>query len=283
MSTLYELLGTLSHDDAEELRAAFRKAVKGAHPDLRPDDPHAALKFREIIRAREILGDPDQREVYDHLLHLAHAEQHSASSRQAIAAKIHSLTSAVIAFAATSAVIIGGYLLYAYASSSGSFASADYAEIGATGPQPAVVNLPSSFHPNEKTEVSVELTGRSLPADPIASRTIAIMQHGPHLDLSANEKVESMQASRFNRDDDFTIASIGPALQPAVIFYRQQKIAGAFAMLPVRTIQQPKICISVTKITRKSRADRAAGTPLVLSIFQTRRDIIGEKRVAQIR
>ena len=68
MKTLYDLLGALPTDDAEDLRTAFRTAVKGAHPDIRPDDPDAALKFRQIIRANDILRDAEQREAYDHLL-----------------------------------------------------------------------------------------------------------------------------------------------------------------------------------------------------------------------
>ncbi len=52
MNTLYDLLGALPHDDAEGLRTAFRQAVKGAHPDIKPGDPDAALKFRQIVRAR---------------------------------------------------------------------------------------------------------------------------------------------------------------------------------------------------------------------------------------
>ena len=85
MKTLYDLLGALPHDDAEGIRTAFRRAVKGAHPDLRPDDPDAALKFRQIVRANEILGDAEQRAAYDHLLELARLEQESAS-KHAIAA-----------------------------------------------------------------------------------------------------------------------------------------------------------------------------------------------------
>ena len=42
MGTLYELLGALPHDDAEDLRTAFRKAAKATHPDTNPDDPDAA-------------------------------------------------------------------------------------------------------------------------------------------------------------------------------------------------------------------------------------------------
>jgi curved DNA-binding protein CbpA len=285
MSTLYELLGALSHDSAEELRAAFRKAVRGAHPDLRPNDPDAALRFREIVRARDILGDPEQREIYDHLLDLAHLEA-AASSRQAIATKIHSFTSAVIAFTATSVVIIGGYLLYAYASSSWSFASANNDAIGVTTPQLTLVSLPSSLQTTEKTELSGNFDRKPIVAEPITFRTIASTQRGPHSDLIANEEAGSMQASRFNHDDDFTIAGIGPALQPAVIFYRQQKIDGAFTTLPARTIPTSKICSSAPKKTGRLRPVQSSLMPLRISVFQSRisaREPSREKRVALIR
>ena len=42
MKTLYDLLGALPDDDADELRAAFRKAAKANHPDNNPDNPEAA-------------------------------------------------------------------------------------------------------------------------------------------------------------------------------------------------------------------------------------------------
>jgi curved DNA-binding protein CbpA len=63
MKTLYDLLGALADDGAEDLRTAFRRAVKGTHPDLNPDDPDAALKFRQIVRANEILSDEEQRAI----------------------------------------------------------------------------------------------------------------------------------------------------------------------------------------------------------------------------
>ena len=75
MDTLYDLLGALPRDDAEELRVAFRRAVKGTHPDLHPGDPDAGFKFRQIVRANGILADPDQRATYDHLLDLAEQEK----------------------------------------------------------------------------------------------------------------------------------------------------------------------------------------------------------------
>jgi curved DNA-binding protein CbpA len=115
MDTLYNLLGALPRDDAEELRTAFRKAVKGAHPDLRPDDPDAAVKFRQIIRANDILLDKDQRAVYDHLLMLAGQEK-TAAEAHPIAARIHKIASGVLAFASVSLVTVGGYLLFMHMS-----------------------------------------------------------------------------------------------------------------------------------------------------------------------
>ena len=111
MVTLYDLLGALPRDDAEDLRAAFRRAVKGAHPDLNPGDPDAGLKFRQIVRAIDILGDADQRAAYDHLLDLADQEQLQLSKR-AMANTIHQITSGAIAFTVALTAIAGGYLAF---------------------------------------------------------------------------------------------------------------------------------------------------------------------------
>jgi curved DNA-binding protein CbpA len=111
MQTLYDLLEALPNDDAEALRAAFRRAVKGAHPDIRPGDPDAARRFREIVRANEILGDAEQRAVYDDLVDLARQEQ-DQTFRYAIAARIQSLASGAFAFAGGSVLTVAGYLLF---------------------------------------------------------------------------------------------------------------------------------------------------------------------------
>jgi curved DNA-binding protein CbpA len=68
VQTLYEILGALPDDDADDLRTAFRKAVKTSHPDNNPDDPDAPERFRRIVRANSILGDEQQRAVYDSML-----------------------------------------------------------------------------------------------------------------------------------------------------------------------------------------------------------------------
>ena len=111
METLYDLLGALPNDDADELRAAFRRAVKRVHPDNNQEDQYAGLKFRRIVRANEILGDPEQRAAYDHLLTRAHHEREQAP-KQAAAEKVHKVASGVMALAGMSVVAVGGYALF---------------------------------------------------------------------------------------------------------------------------------------------------------------------------
>lgn len=112
METLYDLLGALPNDDADELRAAFRRAVKRVHPDINSEDLDAGLKFRRIVRANEILGDAEQRAVYDHLLALAHHKQEEQAAKQAAADKVHKVASGVMALAGISVVAVGGYALF---------------------------------------------------------------------------------------------------------------------------------------------------------------------------
>ena len=108
METLYELLGALPNDDADGLRTAFRKAVKGTHPDLHPGDPLAGQKFRQIVRANEILADGDQRAAYDHLLELARIEK-ATMSKRAVTHAVYKLASAVFASAVISIMAVGAY------------------------------------------------------------------------------------------------------------------------------------------------------------------------------
>ena len=101
MKSLYDLLDALPEDDAEGLRAAFRKAAKANHPDNNPGDPDAPLRFRRIIRANAILSDERQRVHYDQLLAVVLQERRLKF---------------VIAGSIFSVVLIGGYLLFGYVS-----------------------------------------------------------------------------------------------------------------------------------------------------------------------
>jgi hypothetical protein len=113
METLYDLLGALPGDDADSLRAAFRHAVKGTHPDINPGDPYAALKFRKIVRASEILLDQEQRAAYDHLLDIADSERNDGSKRVADTT-IYQLATGAMTLAAVSFVLLVGYMLFGY-------------------------------------------------------------------------------------------------------------------------------------------------------------------------
>jgi curved DNA-binding protein CbpA len=109
MTTLYDLLGALPGDDADDLRDAFRRAVKDVHPDIRPNDPDAALNFRLLVYAMEVLRDPELRAAYDHLLDLARQEQVS----QRRAAKIRTFAFAMIGLAGVSVVAVSAAILLA--------------------------------------------------------------------------------------------------------------------------------------------------------------------------
>ena len=112
MATLYDLLEALPDDNADGLRAAFRKAAKACHPDVNPGDPEAAERFRRIVRANAILSDEQQRAAYDRLLVVARRQQSREPKRSNFSGMIRRLAADAIASAAVSAVLVGGYLLF---------------------------------------------------------------------------------------------------------------------------------------------------------------------------
>lgn len=112
MKTLYDILGALPEDDAEDLRIAFRKAVKANHPDLNPDNPEAALTFRRIVRANAILSDHRQREEYDRLLEAARRQQQRQEPKRAdFSTGLRRLGIDALAVVVASAAFVAGYLL----------------------------------------------------------------------------------------------------------------------------------------------------------------------------
>lgn len=110
MGTLYDLLGALPSDEAEGLRTAFRKAAKATHPDINPDNPDAALRFRELVRAYDILTDAEQRATYDQLL--AIALQPPATKAVQTYETVRKVASNTMAATVISAVLVGGYVLF---------------------------------------------------------------------------------------------------------------------------------------------------------------------------
>jgi tetratricopeptide (TPR) repeat protein len=112
MKTLYDLLGALPDDDAESLRAAFRKAAKANHPDFNPGNAEASEKFRRIVRANAILSDEQQRSAYDRMLKVARQQQSRKPKRSIFSNTIHRLAADAMVSAVVSVVLIGGYLLF---------------------------------------------------------------------------------------------------------------------------------------------------------------------------
>lgn len=64
----YEILGVDSKASQADIKSAYRKLVKQYHPDLHPNDPNAAAKFKEINEANEVLSDEQKRAAYDYEL-----------------------------------------------------------------------------------------------------------------------------------------------------------------------------------------------------------------------
>jgi DnaJ family protein A protein 2 len=58
---LYTVLGVDKNASQGEIKKAYFKLAKTAHPD-KGGDPE---KFKEISGAYEVLGDPEKRKIYD--------------------------------------------------------------------------------------------------------------------------------------------------------------------------------------------------------------------------
>ncbi len=61
----YEVLGLQKGASEADIKKAFKNLAKKYHPDLNPDDPTAADKFKEINEANEVLSDPEKKARYD--------------------------------------------------------------------------------------------------------------------------------------------------------------------------------------------------------------------------
>jgi curved DNA-binding protein CbpA len=297
MQTLYDLLGALPSDDAEGLRTAFRKAVKGTHPDINPDDPDAAMKFRQIVRANDILIDDEQRAAYDHLLDLARLEQVS-ESRHAVAAKVHKLASGVLALAGASVVTVGGYLLFLHMSAAAltpaKMAVAMRAPAGIAFGRPvtssdAAGESSSSAKP-ESAGVSAEAIASSVGAN---EESVSVVDIG--LVSDSNSFLARDVFASGNGEPAGASAEPGQATDPdpaasaadvdrGNVFYRSRRIDRAFADISrARKIEKASHSRYASTMAGKPRLNQAALPPSLTPLPRQRppmRDLSREEGFA---
>ena len=300
MDTLYDLLGALPHDDAEGLRSAFRRAVKGTHPDLRPGDPDAAVRFRQIVRANDILCDRDQRAAYDHLLALAQQEKDPTSAHP-IAARIHKIASTVLALTSISIASVGGYFLFMHMSMA----------LVAPAGQPAASHMPAgNVDLTARLSASIAAVSPLETPDPVAvSAFIAARTEGaramnamalasadaentPPSGIAAPEPVSdgasvvhayeapARDASAFASADTGTVAVNAdqvtqlelkfttPYVDRGILFFRDQKDAHGFPDIPpLKRAEKPGHPKSLLAENGKARPD---ALPKVVPLPQPR-------------
>jgi hypothetical protein len=65
---LYQLLGVPPGASGAEITRAWRRRAAAEHPDRRPRDAAAPARFRTLLEAYQVLGDPARRARYDRSL-----------------------------------------------------------------------------------------------------------------------------------------------------------------------------------------------------------------------
>ncbi|MEM7026152.1 MAG: DnaJ domain-containing protein, partial [Pseudomonadota bacterium] len=62
---LYQILGVERGASQDDIKKRYRSLAKELHPDLNPDKPDVAERFKGITAAYDILSDPEKRGRYD--------------------------------------------------------------------------------------------------------------------------------------------------------------------------------------------------------------------------
>ncbi|MCE9578921.1 MAG: J domain-containing protein [Deltaproteobacteria bacterium] len=65
----YDVLGVAKSADDAEIKRAYRELARKFHPDVNPDRPDAADRFKEINEAYAVLSEKETRDRYDRFGH----------------------------------------------------------------------------------------------------------------------------------------------------------------------------------------------------------------------
>jgi DnaJ family protein A protein 5 len=85
-ASLYDILGVEQEASAQEVRTAYRRMALQMHPDKNlQSSEEAAIKFRELQHAYEVLSDPPSRTSYDRQFRQAESVSSYTTSRWAFA------------------------------------------------------------------------------------------------------------------------------------------------------------------------------------------------------
>jgi curved DNA-binding protein CbpA len=242
MRTLYDLLGALPGDDADGLRAAFRRAAKATHPDISPDDPEAPRRFRELMRAYDILIDTDQRTTYDELLSIALQPPAAAKSTH-VYERVRKYASNTMAATIISGLLVAGYTLLGHFSNPPG--AAEFLTSKAAGQSEQTVLAAAS-------EADIETIRPARPADAEAVNAMIVTAALNRSSAPASRRIE--MAHRFTLDNLWTrrdpILAV-TYLDRDIILYRAPKFDRAFdSMALVKSAAdsgRPKISASASR------------------------------------
>jgi Tfp pilus assembly protein PilF len=208
MKTLYDVLGVCPDDDADNLKNAFRNAVKASHPDLHTGDPDAPLRGRQIIRANAILSDEERRAAYDRFLAFKRSQVRSESKRNVISDTIRNIAAHATAVAVLVVMLAGGSVLFTRVSTT-SAATVNVVEVAARGSiEIAAGQPPMRAGSIGRGEPRDKLASLELRNQAIAPSTVADAANGHAQAIAQREPAEiaaakpGAQTDTTGRDDE---------------------------------------------------------------------------------
>jgi hypothetical protein len=115
MKTHYDVLGARPDDDAEALKKAYRIAAMANHPDHHAGDPEAAMRFKQVTAAYDILRDAQLRAAYDRQLEWQRQQQHRLPVHSKLTYTVSGIDLFIanaLAAVSVTVLLIGGYVLF---------------------------------------------------------------------------------------------------------------------------------------------------------------------------